>query len=242
METVARTERVGGPRGAGDQRIAPEQDTNVPEGPGQPEGNPRPPEPVDPEAGVWTIRMKVNGIWTNKRVSWPGPADPEAGPLDVTPLAADFTGDGKDDLAIALVSGTWRFLPAPYVTPQSIYARTDDPTSNLLQQYGDIPLIYHSGATSPTGKRYAYPAYFRPISTYTNNRGRFCWYDHRASPKAEHCVAVGAPGDIPRIADTNGDGVDELLLFTPQTHSLRNVTLGTPLQVLGTTDSFIAVR
>jgi hypothetical protein len=104
------------------------------------------------------------------------------------PLVGDLDGDHRDDLIVFRGEiGTWLVAFAQGGTQQFQFGG-----------WGDVPLLYHTG-----GRDWA--ALWRPEG------GQF-FINH---PLAANPFPWGGPGDIPRMADTDGDGADELAVFRP---------------------------
>jgi hypothetical protein len=102
------------------------------------------------------------------------------------PLVGDFDGDHRDDVIVFRgTTGTWLVKFAQGGTQQFPFG-----------SWGDVPLIYHTA-----GRDYA--AFWRP------SNGEF-WVNH---PFAANPFPWGGPGDMPRMADTDGDGSDELIVY-----------------------------
>ena len=116
------------------------------------------------------------------------------GHFGTTPLARDFDGDGKDDLTV-YYAGKWEIRPS--TTPLLAVVRT-------LGQYGDVPLAYKSN-----GKWNL--AVWRPSSA---NNGLATFYTKSYSANVlGSTLGYGVAGDVPRFADTDGNGTDEYIVY-----------------------------
>lgn len=107
------------------------------------------------------------------------------------PLARDFNGDGRDDFGIyRSTNGTW------YIAYQGGGSRT-------IQWgiWGDVPLTYRSGG------RYH-------IGVWRPTNGTFYQYDLVSNTTSS--LQWGEPGDVPRLADTDGNGVSERIVYRPR--------------------------
>ncbi|MGC4064906.1 MAG: S8 family serine peptidase [Polyangiaceae bacterium] len=123
------------------------------------------------------------------------------------PMTGDFNGDGKDDLLVYRgTEGNWYFL----------YSNTW--TSNVIQwgAWGDIPITYKSATAA------------RNIAVWRPSNSHF--YARNVTSGATADVYWGDYGDIPRFADTDGNGVDEYIIWRPREGNWYNRTLGTTIQ------------
>jgi hypothetical protein len=107
-----------------------------------------------------------------------------------TPLSRDFDGDGRDDLAVFRASsGTW-------------YIRHANGTQRSLSfgLWGDIPLAYKAGGRWN-------------LATWSPVSGVFTQRDLVSG--AVSSTLWGIAGDLPRFADTDGNGWDERIIYRP---------------------------
>jgi hypothetical protein len=155
---------------------------------------------------LWQILMRGSlpppfppAVWEPIRtVRWGYP--------DAAPLAADFNGDGRDDLALFLADGTWKILPYPWAHP-SQNERTI-PAQQGFCRSGDIPLTYRTAKVSSSGHRIWGIACWRPYD------GWFRTMDISAPvPVLGPSSSYYGLGGIPRMADTDGNGASELVLY-----------------------------
>ncbi len=127
-----------------------------------------------------------------------------------SPLVGDFNRDGRDDIAVYRgTEGNWYF------------AYSNGWTTSVVQWgiWGDVPLTYKSG----TGTNIAV---WRP--------GNSTFYKRDLTTGATAEAVWGEYGDLPRFADTDGNGVDEQVIFRPRGGTWYNlerwsgVNWGTP--------------
>jgi len=177
-----------------------------------------------------------------------------------TPLAADFTGDGHDDLALVcpdpltapsqLEPLKWIIWPFPYTDPTSVRM--------IHAGYkGDIPLALKDGQASGWGSPLAYPAAWNPTPSSTTGYCSVRWYD--ISTQAQKGVlsynfssttvfnAFDYRCGLPLVADQDGNDSDELVVFLRRRREFYSKAVGsssTPslLGAFGTATSFVMLR
>lgn len=114
------------------------------------------------------------------------------------PLTGDFDLDGRDDFAVyRSSSGTWW-----------IYHWTGQVKNPQWGTWGDIPLIDRIAGRDQ-------------IAVWRPSNGVF--YRMNLQTYATTETQWGAPGDIPRLADSDGDGTSERIFYRPSTGAWYNL-------------------
>ncbi|QQS41840.1 MAG: M20/M25/M40 family metallo-hydrolase [Acidobacteriota bacterium] len=156
----------------------------------------------DAKTDVSVFRANASGIqgpegsgsqWWLMRSSDQGTRGLAFGSPDDVPASADFTGDGKADVAFFRPSsGEWYVL------------RSEDDSFFAFPfgSPGDVPA---PGDFDGDGK--ADPAVFRPSSA--------TWFILRSSDSGLTVVPFGVNGDKPTVADFDGDGSDDVAIYRP---------------------------
>jgi len=121
------------------------------------------------------------------------------------PLVGDFDGDRRADLAMFRgTTGMWY-----------IYFGKGATGSYQWGAWGDIPL-----PTRSNGKHL--------LTIYRPGNNTFYWKD--AVTGGNSSLTWGEPGDIPRVADTDGNGNDELMIWRPREGNWYNQGRATTTQ------------
>jgi WD40 repeat protein len=116
------------------------------------------------------------------------------------PITGDWDGDGIDTL------GVFDPLQGRFQLRNSNTPGAPD-LSFLYGNPGDIPLAGHWTAT----------ATHDGVGTYRNTNGTMCLFlrNQLSTGYADLTAIVGNPGDLPIVGDWNGDGVDTVGLYRP---------------------------
>lgn len=125
--------------------------------------------------------------------------------LAIPAFAADFDGDGKDDIAVfrtqGFDAGTWYVLRANFTYFGIQWGQT-----------GDVPL---SKDINGDGKDDF--VVYRPIQPGNGSSMWFIAYSNGAGYTGANGVSFGRSTDIPTLGDFNGNGYADLRLFRPST-------------------------
>ena len=114
------------------------------------------------------------------------------------PLVGDFDADGRDDFAVYRgTDGTWH-----------MYHWSGQTRAQPWGQWGDIPMI-----DKVAGREHI--AVWRPSS------GTFYRFNLVTNQTTE--AVWGAAGEVPRLADTDGDGTAERIIYNPQLGNWYNL-------------------
>lgn len=125
-----------------------------------------------------------------------------AGLETATPVPADYTGDGKADIAVMGNLGTWYVLRSENATYYTFPFGTT----------GDVPVVGDFDGDAKSD-----PTVFRNGT----------WYINRSSGGTD-ILAFGQAGDRPVVGDFDGDGVSDIGIFRPADGQwwIRRSTLG----------------
>ena len=158
--------------------------------------------------GTWFIDTNVNGIY-NAGTDWTNSPNTFGRTAGDVPLAIDWDGDGRRELAIFRPGGTW-FIDVNHNGAYEFGVDWTNSPSTFGRNAGDVPV-----AVDWDGNGRQELAIFRPGGTWfidVNHNGAYEFgVDWTNSPNTFGRNA----GDVPVAIDWDGNGRQELAIFRP---------------------------